>query len=57
VFHAIYTEQNARLQTEALRLGGNITFLNEVEAAKIGAQNDLLVDRPWEIWKSRAMAR
>jgi ribulose-5-phosphate 4-epimerase/fuculose-1-phosphate aldolase len=57
VFHAIYTEQNARLQAEALRLGGKITFLNEVEAGKIGAQNDLLVDRPWEIWKSRAMAR
>ena len=56
VFHAIYTEQNARLQSEALRLGGKITFLNEVEAAKIGAQNDVLVERPWEIWKSQAMS-
>jgi len=57
VFHAIYTEQNARLQSEALRLGGKITFLNEVEAAKIGAQNDVLVERPWEIWKNQAMSR
>ena len=57
VFHAIYTEQNARLQAEALRLGGRITFLNETEAARIGAQNDLLVDRPWEIWKSQALSR
>jgi len=56
VFHAIYTEQNARLQSEALRLGGKITFLNEAEAAKIGSQNDVLVERPWEIWKNQAMA-
>ena len=56
VFHAVYTEQNARLQAEALRLGGKITFLNEVEAAKIGAQNDVLVERPWEIWKNQAMS-
>ena len=56
VFHAIYTEQNARLQSEALRLGGKITYLNEVEAAKIGAQNEALVERPWEIWKNQAIA-
>lgn len=57
VFHAIYTEQNARLQTEAMRLGGNVTYLNEAEAAKIGAQNDLLVERPWGIWKNRVQLR
>jgi HCOMODA/2-hydroxy-3-carboxy-muconic semialdehyde decarboxylase len=57
VFHAIYTEQNARLQAEAMRLGGKITFLNEIEAAKIGGQNASLVDRPWEIWKSQALSR
>jgi HCOMODA/2-hydroxy-3-carboxy-muconic semialdehyde decarboxylase len=56
VFHAIYTELNARLQTEALRLGKNVTFLNEVEASKIGEQNDKLVDRPWEIWKNQALS-
>lgn len=57
VFHAIYTEQNARLQAEAMRLGGNVTYLNEAEAAKIGAQNDLLVERPWGIWKNRVQLR
>lgn len=56
VFHAIYTEQNARLESEALRLGGNVTFLNEAEARNIAAQNDKLVDRPWEIWKAQAQA-
>lgn len=57
VFHAIYTEQNARLQADALRLGGKIAYLNEVEATKIGAQNDKQVDRPWEIWKNQALSR
>lgn len=57
VLHAIYTEQSARLQAEALRLGGKVTYLNEVEAAKIGEVNDQTVERPWEIWKAQAQAR
>ncbi len=57
VFRAIYTEQNARLQLDALRLGGKITYLNEVEAAKIGDSNDAQVGRPWEIWKIQALSR
>jgi len=56
VAHAIYTEQNARMQAEALRLGGRVTYLNEVEAARAGAQLDRLVERPWEIWKRQALA-
>jgi ribulose-5-phosphate 4-epimerase/fuculose-1-phosphate aldolase len=56
VSHAIYTELNARLEMDALRLGGRVTFLNEMEATKVGEQNDKLVDRPWEIWKSQALA-
>jgi ribulose-5-phosphate 4-epimerase/fuculose-1-phosphate aldolase len=54
VAHAIYTELDARMEAEALRMGGRITFLNETEAAKIGEQIDKLVDRPWEIWKIQA---
>jgi HCOMODA/2-hydroxy-3-carboxy-muconic semialdehyde decarboxylase len=56
VFHAIYTEVNARLEADAIHLGGKITFLNEDEAAKIGEQNDKLVDRPWEIWRIEALS-
>jgi ribulose-5-phosphate 4-epimerase/fuculose-1-phosphate aldolase len=56
VLHAIYTDLNARLQAEAMRLGGKITYLNEVEAAKIGELNDQQVDRPWEIWAQQARA-
>jgi HCOMODA/2-hydroxy-3-carboxy-muconic semialdehyde decarboxylase len=56
VLHAIYTEQNARMQAEALRLGGNVTYLNEVEAAKVGKVNDDNVERPWELWKTRVLS-
>jgi ribulose-5-phosphate 4-epimerase/fuculose-1-phosphate aldolase len=56
VAHAIYTELNARLEAEALRMGGKITYLNEAEAAKTGQQLDQLVDRPWEIWKIQALS-
>jgi ribulose-5-phosphate 4-epimerase/fuculose-1-phosphate aldolase len=57
VLHAIYTEFNARIQSDALKLGGNVTYLNEAEATKIGAGNDAGADRPWELWKSQALAR
>jgi len=56
VLHAIYTDLNAHLQAEAMRLGGKITYLNDVEAAKIGELNDQQVERPWEIWAQQARA-
>ena len=55
VFRAIYTEVNARMESEALRLG-EPRFLNDDEAAAAMKTNDGLVDRPWELWKRRAMA-
>jgi ribulose-5-phosphate 4-epimerase/fuculose-1-phosphate aldolase len=57
VLHAIYAEFNARIEAEALRLGGKVKFLNEAEASKIGAVNDGAVDRPWELWKNQALSR
>jgi HCOMODA/2-hydroxy-3-carboxy-muconic semialdehyde decarboxylase len=51
-YRAIYAEVNARLQSEASRLG-EITFLNADEAANAAATNDEVLDRPWELWKSR----
>jgi HCOMODA/2-hydroxy-3-carboxy-muconic semialdehyde decarboxylase len=51
VYRAIYAEVNARLQSEAARLG-SITFLNEQEAARAMATNDGVLDRPWELWKA-----
>ena len=52
VYRAVYAEVNARLQSEASRLG-EITFLNEQEAARAMATNDGVLDRPWELWKRR----
>lgn len=56
VFRAIYTEVNARMESEAMRLGAP-EFLNEQEAAAAMKTNDGLVGRPWELWKQRAMPK
>jgi ribulose-5-phosphate 4-epimerase/fuculose-1-phosphate aldolase len=56
VFRAIYTEINAKLQAEAMRLGqGEVAFLNAEEAAKATATNNAVLSRPWELWKRRAL--
>ena len=52
VFRAIYTEVNAKLQMQAVMLGGPITFLNEYEQEKL--QN---VDRPWDAWRKQVGAK
>src|SRR6516164_2686962 len=58
VFRAVYTEVNARLQAEAVRLGGGeVEFLNVEEAAKATATNDAVLSRPWELWKRQALGR
>jgi ribulose-5-phosphate 4-epimerase/fuculose-1-phosphate aldolase len=57
VFRAIYTEVNARLESEALRLGqGQVVFLNEEEAKAAAEINSAQIDRPWELWKAKALA-
>ncbi len=56
VFRAIYTEVNAKVQAEALKLG-KPEYLNSKEAVAATKANDGLVDRPWELWKRRAMAK
>jgi ribulose-5-phosphate 4-epimerase/fuculose-1-phosphate aldolase len=52
VYRAIYAEMNARLQSEASRLG-EINFLNDAEAAGADAANYANLERPWELWKMR----
>lgn len=54
VFRAIYTEVDARMQADAMKIG-NPVFLNREEAAAATKTNDGLVDRPWALWKQRAM--
>ena len=52
VYRAIYAEFNARLQAEALRLG-TINYLTEAEALGAMRANDAVIDRPWDLWKSK----
>ena len=57
VFRAIYTEVNAKLEAEALRLGqGEVNFLTAEEAAKATETNDAVLSRPWELWKRQVLA-
>jgi ribulose-5-phosphate 4-epimerase/fuculose-1-phosphate aldolase len=53
VFRAVYTEVNARLQAEAMRLGA-VTFLTDAEAAAASRTNDGQIDRAWELWRLQA---
>jgi ribulose-5-phosphate 4-epimerase/fuculose-1-phosphate aldolase len=55
VFRAVYTEVNAKLQAEALRLGPPV-FLTEGEAAAASATNDGQIDRAWNLWRAEAEA-
>jgi HCOMODA/2-hydroxy-3-carboxy-muconic semialdehyde decarboxylase len=57
VFRAIYTEMNARLQLQAQQLEGPIEFLSETEARGSMAANRGTLERPWELWKKRALSR
>ena len=54
VFRAIYTETSAHLQMQAMRLG-EINFLTEGESQATSAMNDTHLQRPWEMWKRRAL--
>jgi ribulose-5-phosphate 4-epimerase/fuculose-1-phosphate aldolase len=57
VFRAVYTEINARLQSDALRLGdGEVAFLNAAEAAAATATNAGVLRRAWDLWKAKALA-
>jgi HCOMODA/2-hydroxy-3-carboxy-muconic semialdehyde decarboxylase len=56
VFRAVYTEVNARMQADAMKLGTPV-FLSAEEAAAAAKTNDGLVDRPWDLWKQRAMGK
>ena len=55
VYRGIYTELNARLQAEALRLGP-VTYLEPEECVKATATNNASLGRAWELWKRRVTA-
>jgi ribulose-5-phosphate 4-epimerase/fuculose-1-phosphate aldolase len=58
VGRSIYLENNAKLQTQAIALGGTITYLDPQEARRVmaaGENGGYL--RAWELWKRKAAAR
>jgi len=55
VFRAIYTETNARMQIQAMRLEGPLTFLSDEEGRRATETNRGTLERPWAIWKARAL--
>jgi HCOMODA/2-hydroxy-3-carboxy-muconic semialdehyde decarboxylase len=57
VFRSVYTEVNARLQAQAMALGGPVTYLDPEEAKKAQASVAGTISRPWELWKRKALAR
>jgi HCOMODA/2-hydroxy-3-carboxy-muconic semialdehyde decarboxylase len=55
VFRAIFTEVNARVQLQAVALGGPIAALDDEEGRQADAINLATVGRSWELWKKRVM--
>jgi ribulose-5-phosphate 4-epimerase/fuculose-1-phosphate aldolase len=53
VFRAYYTEVNARLQSQAMALGGDINYLTPGEGAKADQVNFAVIDRIWNLWTLR----
>jgi|SRR5690242_5640243 ribulose-5-phosphate 4-epimerase/fuculose-1-phosphate aldolase len=54
VFRSVYTEMNARLQAQAMALGGNnVTYLSPEEVDKVNNSVGTTILRPWELWKRK----
>jgi ribulose-5-phosphate 4-epimerase/fuculose-1-phosphate aldolase len=51
VFRAYYTMLDARLEAQAIGLGGRVTYLNAAEARASTERNQGILMRAWELWK------
>ncbi len=52
VGRSIYLDLNARIQAQAIALGGKITYIDPEEAKKYAASDNY--SRAWELWKRKA---
>jgi ribulose-5-phosphate 4-epimerase/fuculose-1-phosphate aldolase len=60
VGRSVYLDLNARVQAQSMALagGGNITYLDPQEAQKMmDAGENRGYERPWELWKAKAMGK
>jgi ribulose-5-phosphate 4-epimerase/fuculose-1-phosphate aldolase len=55
VARSVYLQMDARLQAQAIALGGEITYLDPEEVRKLGGLGGY--DRAWDLWKRKATAR
>lgn len=55
VGRSYYLQMNAKLQARAMALGGEVTYLNAGEAVKADELGDY--ERPWELWKRKALGK
>jgi ribulose-5-phosphate 4-epimerase/fuculose-1-phosphate aldolase len=55
VFRAYYTDVNAKLQSQAIALGGEVNYLTPGEGEKGDKINFIVLDRIWNLWKMRIL--
>jgi ribulose-5-phosphate 4-epimerase/fuculose-1-phosphate aldolase len=55
VFRAYYTDVNAKLQAQAMALGGDVNYLTPGEGEKGDKVNFIVIDRIWNLWKMRVL--
>ena len=55
VGRAIYLDLNARMQEQAILLGGKVTYFEPEEAKKTAPQDGYV--RAWDVWKQKAEAK
>ena len=56
VFRAYYTDVDARLESQAIALGSEITYLSPEEGLKVDSINLAVIDRVWNLWKQKVQA-
>lgn len=57
VYRAVYTEVNARIQTQAITLGTDVEYLSPAESEAATGANATQVGRCWDLWTEQAAAR
>jgi ribulose-5-phosphate 4-epimerase/fuculose-1-phosphate aldolase len=55
VFRAYYTDVNAKLQAQALALGGEPNYLTPGEGVKADQTNLVVIDRIWNLWRMKVL--
>jgi HCOMODA/2-hydroxy-3-carboxy-muconic semialdehyde decarboxylase len=58
VGRSIYLELNARVQLQAIGLGGAVTYLDPQEARKVVESGEnRSYERAWELWKEKVLSK